>query len=256
MSSITWTPTEVASELARARLRPWRAVEAQHVVTTRPLVDSAAEQEILEEALEATKPGRLPGTENLHYLLFTPFRYPPPQRGSRFRAPTDRGVFYAAESRRTACAELGYWRWRFLSESPALERLEPLPQTLLRVSLAGRAVDLRKSPFAHDRAAWTHREDYSRCQAFAEVARAAGAEMIRYASVRDPRSGGCVALLSPRGFADSQPLEVQTWRLYVTRERAHWTRDDPLSRESLEFDASLWRPGQPKQAMPDNPRQS
>ena len=60
------------------------------------------------------KPPVPAGARTLHYLLFTPFRYPPPPGGSRFRGPNDPGVFYGADEVRTACAELGYWRWRHL----------------------------------------------------------------------------------------------------------------------------------------------
>ena len=56
MSSSTWTPHAVASESKTCELTLWRAVEAQHVVATRALVDSLAEQEILESVLEASKP--------------------------------------------------------------------------------------------------------------------------------------------------------------------------------------------------------
>lgn len=55
-----------------------------------------------------------------HWLIFTPFRYTPPPPGSRFRAPTDPGVFYGAFERRTACAEIGFWRWRFVRDSEAI----------------------------------------------------------------------------------------------------------------------------------------
>ena len=101
MSSITWTPRAVASEAAACRLEPWRAVEAQHVASTRRLVDSNDEQAVLETLLEESKPRSF---APLDYLLATPFRYPPGLRGSRFRSAADPGVFYGAEEQRTACA--------------------------------------------------------------------------------------------------------------------------------------------------------
>jgi hypothetical protein len=65
-------------------------VEAQHVVSTMRLVDSAAEQDLLEQLLEGSKPALPPAARPLHYLLATPFRY-------RRRTP-------AAFGRRTARA--------------------------------------------------------------------------------------------------------------------------------------------------------
>ena len=92
MSSRTWTPRAVASSAAPFQGVLWRAVEAQHVVSTRALVDTLAEQHVLERLLEEGKPPVPGGAARLHYLLFTPFRYAPPPGGSRFRAPCDAGV--------------------------------------------------------------------------------------------------------------------------------------------------------------------
>ena len=74
------------------------------------LVDTLDEQALLEQLLEGSKPPLPSGAAGLHWLLFTPFRYPPPPSGSRFRGQTDPGVFYGADEVETACAELGFWR--------------------------------------------------------------------------------------------------------------------------------------------------
>ena len=241
MSSRTWTPRAVASSATAQRFAAWRAVEGQHVVSTMALVDSLAEQHALERILDEGKPPVPPGAARLHYLLFTPFRYPPPPGGSRFRGPVDPGVFYAAEEVRTACAELGYWRWRHLLDSPALTAMPIRPQTVFRTALAARTVDLRAAPFVRDRAAWTAPADYSACQRFGAVARAAEVEAIRYESVRDPAHGGNVAVLAWSAFAKAAPSEAQTWALSVTRERVVWQRTDTVRREEHEFVADAWR---------------
>ena len=225
MSSSTWTPRAVASEAALAALELWRAVEAQHVASTRRLVDSNAEQAVLEALLDQFKPKAPPGLERLDYLLATPFRYPPGLHGSRFRSARDPGVFYGAEARRTACAELGYWRWRFLTDSSGLASLGPSPQTLFQVRVKGRAVDLRRKPFSRHAARWRDPGDYSATQAFAATAREAALEIIRYESVRDPDKGGCAALLSPAAFAQRAPAARQTWHLTVTGTASAWHRD-------------------------------
>ena len=240
MSSRTWTPRAVASSAAPFQGVLWRAVEAQHVVSTRALVDTLAEQHVLERLLEEGKPPVPGGAARLHYLLFTPFRYAPPPGGSRFRAPSDAGVFYAADARRTACAELGYWRWRHLLDVPALDSMPSRPQTVFRVKLATQAVDLRELPFRRDRAEWTKPDDYSGCQRFGASAREAGIGAIRYESVRDPQHGGCCAVLSPSAFARPSPLEQQTWMLSVSRDRVVWQRTHTLTLEEHEFPADLW----------------
>jgi hypothetical protein len=218
----------------------WRAVEAQHRAATMRLVDTLEEQAQLERLLEASKPPLPPATRGLHYLLATPFRYPPRYPGgSRFRAATDPGVFYGADEPRSACAELGYWRWRFLMDCPALTRLEPLPHTLFRCGLSAIAIDLRAAPFTRDAGRWSSPSDYSHCQHLGTVARAAGIALIRYRSVRDPRGGACAAVLTPAAFA-TPPGDEQSWLLTVTRVRVSWQRDSVLHSEGFEF-AADWR---------------
>jgi hypothetical protein len=126
------------------------------------LVDTVAEQAVLERLVESSKPPvpREVARLNLHWLLFTPFRYAPPPGGSRFRGPNDPGVFYGAEHARTACAEVGYWRWHHLRDTPGMAVMPPRPQTVFKVPVAGAAIDLRAPPFSGDRDQWTHRSDY------------------------------------------------------------------------------------------------
>ena len=235
MSSTTWTTHAVASSAAEARHTLWRAVEAQHVASTIPLVDSIDEQHILERLLDDTKPPVPPAAAHLHWLLSTPFRYPPPPGGSRFRGPNDPGGYYGADEIRTACAELGYWRWRHLNESPALDAMPTKPQTVFKVRVEAETVDLREKPFVRDRKHWTEPQDYSTCQRFARMARDAGVGAIRYESVRDPKRGVGCALLSPLAFVPPVPLEQQTWMLSVSRIRVVWQRTHALHVEEHEF---------------------
>lgn len=216
------------------RLSPWRAVEAQHQVSTTVLVDTLAEQAVLERVLEESKPGP-PLTPTLHWLLSTPFRYPPLAGGSRYRGPADPGVWYGADEIRTACAEVGYWRWRFLRASPALALLPARAQTLFRAAVRGAALDAREPPLVADRARLTAPDDYGHTQALARQARAAGVEVLRYESVRDPEHGGCAVLFTPAAFAEPNPSELQTWLLEVHPGRATWVHTGALTREAHEF---------------------
>ena len=240
MSSTIWTPTAAASEAREISFNLWRAVEAQHRVSTMPLVDTLDEQTLLEQLLETSKPPLPRGVKGMHWLLFTPFRYPPPPKGSRFRGPLDPGVFYGADEIRTACAELGFWRWCFLMESPALAALEPRQQTVFRVTVATLTIDLRKPPFDRNQGNWIDPSHYEATQAFAKVSREAGVGAIRYQSVRDPERGGCGAILKPDAFAENKPQETQTWWLSVTRARVIWQRENVLEDMSWEFDTSNW----------------
>ncbi|KAF0215694.1 MAG: RES domain-containing [Geobacteraceae bacterium] len=225
MSSITWTPDALSSEARRFNRTVWRMVEAQHVASTMKLVDTAAEQDLLEEIIEESKPPLPEDARDLDYLLAAPFRYTPFPPGSRFRSPADPGVFYGAESVRTAAAEVGYWRWKFLGETAGLERLGPAPHTAFSVPIDARGLDLREPPFDRDSEAWSNPRDYSATQGFSSIAREANIEAIFYRSVRDPDPSWCAAILTPRAFAAKVPgSAMQTWQLVVTREEVIWRR--------------------------------
>lgn len=226
MSSNTWMPHAVSSEARDWRASIWRIVEWQHFASTMKIVDNAAEQDLLESLLATSKPPLPEGTEHLDYLLATPFRYDPIRPGSRFRSVTDPGVFYGAETVRTACAELGYWRWKFLMDAEDLDKIEPVAHTAFRADVHTTAVDLRDPPFAQDAASWTHLIDYTATQSFARTAREAGVGAIVYQSVRDPEAGWCVAVLTPDAFANKKPLPTsQKWWLAVHQDQVIWRRD-------------------------------
>ena len=213
----------------------WRVVEAQHKVSTLKLVDTAREQALLEDILEDSKPALPEDCAGLHYLLATPFRYRPYPQGSRFRRSGHTpGVFYAAERVETALAEMAFYRLLFFADSPET----PLPTnaadyTAFAVRLETvHAVDLTRPPFDAD-TRLTDPVDYEACQALAERVRGEGAELIRYRSVRDPRGGANLAVLSCRAFAEKTPGRWQGWKLYIGRLSVLALRDFPA--QSLEY---------------------
>ncbi len=227
MSSNTWTPLAVSSEAHDWQASIWRVVEAQHVASTMKIVDNAAEQDLLESLLESSKPPFPESTAGLGRLLATPFRYDPLRTGSRFRSLTDPGVFYGAGSVRTACAELGYWRWQFLKDAEDLEKIGPVAHTAFRADVRTNSVDLRVFPFNADAASWEHPTDYSATQAFARATREAAVGCIVYRSVRDPLPGWCAAVLTPAAFARKKPHStMQTWWLAENQTEVIWRRDN------------------------------
>ena len=235
----------LASHAATFALNLWRAVEAQHRVATMMLVDTLDEQALLESLLDTSKPPLPEPMRRLHWLLFTPFRYPPLPTGSRFRAPSEPGVFYGAEERRAACAELGYWRWRFLQDSPALDAIGPVAQTLFCTPVSGLGIDLRSPPFDVQRADWIDAGNYTACQSLARQARLEKLQLIRYESVRDPQSGGCAAVLSHTAFAAGQPTETESWMLAVSRDYVIWRQNSVFDNAAFEFDATAWAHNSP-----------
>lgn len=201
-------------------MRAWRGVEAQHVVSTMRLVDTLDEQAVLEAVLERSKPAQSAAAAQKHYLLATPFRYRP-RHGSRFRRPGALGIWYGAATLKTACAEVAYWRWRFLTDSAGLVGDELLTQhTFFSATVSGRALDLTAPPWSASTAHWTDPHDYRSTQALAEAARAIEPHPIQwlhYASVRDA-GGFCAAVLDVAALDQIDLAGQQTWACRTTRD--------------------------------------
>ena len=213
-----------------------RAVEAQHRVGTRRLVDSDAEQQLLEDLLERAKPPLPPDTEHLHFLLATPFRYPPLRNGSRFGTRWHRGIFYAALHPHTSLAEVSYYRLVFLDGTSA--DIEPLVAefTLFRVRLeADHGLDLADDRFAAFRELLSSPTDYTFPQHVGHALREDGFEAIYYPSARDPIGRRAAAVFSPRAFGSRNPSGFERWHSFATRAGVEWRKMDFLDEERLRF---------------------
>jgi hypothetical protein len=220
MSSPIWTAAALLSELRSHTGRCWRLVEAQHWVSTLKLVDTLAEQALLEELVEASKPTMPVECRPLDYLLATPFRYGAEYpHGSRFRrAGKTLGVYYAAEHVETAVAEMAFYRLLFFAESPQTAwPANAADYTAFAADIATHALlDLTREPLSRDRQAWIDPLDYTACQGLADQARAAGAQAIRTESARDPQGRANLALLTCHVFARPEPVERQSWRIRLS----------------------------------------
>ncbi|WP_295435492.1 RES family NAD+ phosphorylase [uncultured Thiodictyon sp.] len=191
-----------------------RLVESQEQVATTGLVDDLAEQSLLEDLLEPSKPPRRPGTQRLHYLLATPFRYPPLPHGSRFGSRLEPGIFYAALGETAALAECAYYRlvfWSAMCTPPPSGRLMT-QHTLFRALYRGtRGLRLQAPPCAAHEPVLRHPCDYGPTQRLGRALRDAGVELIEYRSARDPASGLNLALFDPAALASRRPLDPEPW---------------------------------------------
>jgi hypothetical protein len=232
MSSSIWTQCAGDSEIRALLLAPWRAVEAQHQLSTRKLVDSREEQELLETLVDRVKPP--PAAPRQHYLLTTPFRYPPLRHGSRFGSRRERGIWYGSETRETTFAEVAYYRMVFLAGTSADLGTITTQLTVFRVNAKSRrGVDLVARPFASHRAAIASPDSYAETQALGADMRAAGVELIRYPSARDARGGVNVAAFTPKAFGRSKPRDAETWHCLATRHVVELSRHH--SRDAFSF---------------------
>jgi hypothetical protein len=226
MSSSIWTRCAGASRIRPLRLRPWRVVEAQHLVSTRKLVDSLEEQAVLERLIDTAKPVD-PTAGRLHVLLATPFRYPPLRHGSRFGTRHERGVWYGSADRATLFAELAYYRFVFLEGSRAdLDGVATWHTAFRAEARTARGIDLMVDPFTRSRGTIASPTTYIATQQLGQAMREASVEVFRFPSARAPTGGVNVGIFTPTVFGATQPRDFETWHCTATRQRVECVRRD------------------------------
>lgn len=235
-----WETCHLATAIRPIAGDLWRLVESQEQVATMQLVDSLEAQSLLEEMLDAVKPPPPPGSAHLHYLLYTPFRYPPLPYGSRYGRRHEPSLFYGALTPATVLAESAYYRFVFWhgmqTPPPAPIRSE---HTLFSARYATtRGLQLQAEPCAEQRAALTHRSEYHATQALGSAMREAGIEAFEYPSARCPEGGINVALFTPAAFAEPRPQEMQSWLCETTAEAVTFAQ--PQSRALHRFAVEIF----------------
>lgn len=220
----------------RLRGTLFRIVESQEQVATSAIVDTAAEQAVLEDILEASKPRHRPGTAHLDYLLATAFRYPPLRHGSRFGSRFEPSLFYGSLSERTVLAEGAYyrlWFWFGMTRPPPGQQLIT-QHSVVRARYATRCgLRLQHAPFDAHVDVLRNPSDYTATQALGTALRAAAFEAFEYLSARDrgdgdsggdpssdPGRGLNVAIFTPAVFPPHGRLEDRSeWTCMTTPQR-------------------------------------
>lgn len=202
-----------------------RVVESQEEIATTRIVDNMQEQARLEQLLEGSKPSLPADAQKLHYLLATPFRYPPLKHGSRFGRSFEPSLFYGAMSIPTALAELAYYRFVFTSHvSEPFKR----PLTTLHTLFSARfsselGVQLQSEQWQDLHKTLTDPVSYRETQALGTDMRDCGIEVFQFLSARALQAGiyqhpwragngveGLnVALFTPTVFRDKAPRSYQ-----------------------------------------------
>ena len=217
-----WDPQWFEQTIAQREVRVWRGVESQYAVATMRLVDSLEEQELLEQLLEESKPAIV---TDRHYLLFTPFRYTPPHP-HRFRPAHERGQWYGAVNQYAVCAEIAYWRHRFILDSASLLEEDLLTEhTLFQADVRGLSIDLMVAPWNQRRDLWTHGSDYKATQSLAAQAQEREVQWLLYESVRAPGEPCAVAFEADALFEPPQGIDAtrQSWHCKATRKKVMLT---------------------------------
>ncbi len=245
MSPGIWMRCGGSSNLRTLEATPWRVVESQQRISTRQLVDSDAEHALLEALIEQSKPSLAEDAAlaRLHFLLFSPFRYPPLRHGSRFGRPDQPSLWYGSEALPTALAEMAYYRLLFFEGTTADLLPNRVAMSAFQAAVrSAAAIDLTARPFDAHARALTSRTDYAPTQRLGSDMRAAGVEAFRYASARDPGRGTNLALFTPKAFVRKKPLRAPvTWYCTVTAARdVSWMREDVSGLARHEFPRSAF----------------
>lgn len=169
----------------------YRVAETQEKSATTDIVDTAEEQSRLEELLEESKPPYTHPDRGLHYLLKTPFRYPPLRYGSRFGRVFEKSLFYGSADTQTALSETAYYRLVFVRDTT-----KPFPRpvkshhTIFEASVGvEKGLQLQSSAWRDVRDQLTHPSDYAFTQALGGEMREAGVQAFQFISARAVQVG-------------------------------------------------------------------
>jgi len=241
-----WTRCGAGDNARRLSGVAWRVVEAQHLTSTRKLVDSSREQELLEELIETAKPPvpKAARDAKLHYLLFTPFRYPPLRHGSRFGTRQEPSIWYGSRHKRTAMAETAYYRLLFQEGTEVDLGTVTTEMSAFQASYrTGRGVDLSRAPFDRYYDAIASRDSYDATKPLGRAMRNDRIELFRFPSARDPRPGVNVGIFHPKALSRTLASGPENWHVVATRFYVEFIRKDFLRETaSVRFEAETVLP--------------
>jgi hypothetical protein len=168
-----------------------RMVETQEYAATTSLVDDLEEQAILEQILDDFKPRYADNTQDLHYLISTPFRYPPLKYGSRFAAITEPCYFYASETIQTCLSEAAFYRFYLIdgTETPFPKMIQSEHSLFFVQVMSSKTLDLTQISDLLIQKQLTDPISYSITQQVGQHARKNGADLLRYFSARSQEQG-------------------------------------------------------------------
>lgn len=220
----------------------FRTVESQERIATNHLVATLDEQAALEEMIDATKPMLVERSDNLHYLLATPFRYPPLPYGSRFGSARQRGIFYGALSESTVLAEDAYYRlvFRYHAEHLRHRNKKRDQRTMIGANYhSNQGIKLHAPPFNRYRKQLRSPDNYDATQRLGTAMRAAGVAAFEYESARDPAAGINVGLYTPDALASKRPIFQHNLLVQIHDEGIDYFNTDTGNVHNFKLDAFI-----------------
>jgi RES domain len=208
-----WLEAEGKNHIKTLMAKIYRLVESQEQIATLGLVNNVYEQGVLEDLIESTKSPLPEDTCSLHYLLTTPFRYPPLKYGSRFGTTFEQGIFYGSLNIHTALSETAYYRFVYML-GPETPYEHPISNQYSSFSVKVRSdmgIFLDQPPFSKYEATLISPSSYIETQQLGSNMREFEIEIFQYTSARDKNKGKNVALFSTKAFQSKVPAQITTW---------------------------------------------
>lgn len=224
----------------------FRAVEGQSYISTRQLVDSDAEQEVLEELIESVKPDyplEMNGTDDYHYLLRSPFRYPPLDYGSRFGTKEEPSIWYGSKDLFSALHEIAFYRFLFIEQSEAEFEKDILDYSIFSVEIfSEKGLDLTDDPFKKDELEISNPLSYEFSQDLGKKMRENEVEIFIFRSARSEKLLKNIGIFSIGPFKSKNIDEnlIRPYTMFVdAKEGVLSIRDTVNSSQEFERDYFL-----------------
>ncbi|MDF1677316.1 MAG: RES family NAD+ phosphorylase [Legionellaceae bacterium] len=237
-----WQTCQGNSHITTLKETPWRVVEAQHILNARDLVDSIEEHEILEDLLENSKPHI--ETHINDPLIFTPFRYPPLEYGSRFGHIFEPSLWYGSLDITTALTEVAYYRLKFNQDTTANLGYVDTLLTAFNVCIQTKGgIDLTKPPFAQYTSAISSKTSYTESQQLGTDMRQHNIEAFIFYSARTEKPAKNIGVFTCHAFCKKHQqytYNQQTWKCISDKTTVQMMRTDNFGHQRyLNFDFEL-----------------
>ena len=230
-----WASCQGEKHVCELREEPWRVVEAQHILNSRDLVDSLDEYEILEDLLNNSKPTI--NTQISDPLIFTPFRYPPLEYGSRFGRIFEPSLWYGSLDIKTALTEVAYYRLKFNQDSEAeLGYIDTLLTAFNVWIKTNQGIDLTQKPFIKHKADISSKTSYTASQLLGSDMRENKIEAFLFHSARTTQTKKNLGVYAMDVFSQkngSYTYNQQTWKCVSNKNEAQIARTDGFGKSEV-----------------------
>ncbi|HBB52904.1 MAG TPA: RES domain-containing protein [Legionellales bacterium] len=231
-----WTSCQGKNYFQSLHHKPWRVVEAQHILSARDLVDTSEEHDILENLIEQSKP-KIQSQKD--YLIYTPFRYPPLQYGSRFGSRFEPSLWYGSLELKTALAEVAYYIKKFHLDSHANLSYINTTHTAFNVLInTSSGIALNEPPFKAFAEDISHPNSYQLSQELGAEMRQSRVKAFVYTSARCKEQLSNIAAFEPSVFKaikEQYAFNQQTWQCIATKESVEFSRMNILDKTRMIF---------------------